>query len=76
MIHTSFTQRFAYHAPDKEKIAQHTVVRSACLECAKLIDSVTPEGREHALAITHLENAMFWANAAIARNVAPPQEEE
>jgi hypothetical protein len=26
-----------------------------------------PEGREKALAVTHLEEVMMWSNAAIAR---------
>lgn len=28
----------------------------------------TPKSREQSLAITKVEEAMFWANAAIARN--------
>lgn len=28
----------------------------------------TPPSREQSLALTHLEQALFWANAAIARN--------
>jgi hypothetical protein len=32
-----------------------------------------PEGRELSLALSNLEEVMFWANAAIARNQkAPP----
>ena len=68
--------RFTYRAPDKAKIAQHAAVRAACLDCAKIIDSVTPMGRELSLAITHIEQAMFWANAAIARKVVPKEDDE
>jgi hypothetical protein len=32
---------------------------------------MVPEGREKALALTNLEQVMFWANAAIAREGGP-----
>jgi hypothetical protein len=32
-----------------------------------MILDLTPESREQSLAITHLEQATMWANAAIAR---------
>ncbi|MGP3782344.1 Acb2/Tad1 domain-containing protein [Paenibacillus sp. 1A_MP2] len=35
---------------------------------AELIDEQTPKSREQSLAMTNLEQAVFWANAAIARN--------
>ncbi|MGH3375967.1 MAG: DUF7681 family protein [Actinoallomurus sp.] len=34
---------------------------------ADALNEVLPEGREKSLAITNLEQAMFWANAAVAR---------
>jgi hypothetical protein len=33
-----------------------------------LINDLCPESREKSLAITNLEQAVMWANAAIARN--------
>ena len=60
--------RFSFHAaPDEEKRNEHTSVRNAIKTTAHYISGVMPEGRESALAITKLEEAMFWANAAIAR---------
>jgi hypothetical protein len=32
------------------------------------IKAETPASREQSLALTHLEDAVFWANAAIARH--------
>jgi len=34
---------------------------------AEKIDQVAPDCREKSLAVTHLEEAVFWANAAVAR---------
>lgn len=61
--------RFAFHpATDDFTRYKHQEVRRACLAAAKTIDGIAPDGREKALAITKLEEAMMWANAAIARN--------
>lgn len=59
--------RFNYHAPDDGKRLRHEAVRSACLELAVTIDVECPDGREKSTAIAKVEEAMYWANAAIAR---------
>jgi hypothetical protein len=60
--------RFAFHAAStEEKRDEHTSVRQNCRQLADLLNDKLPEGREKALAITHLEEVMFWGNAAIAR---------
>ena len=60
--------RFDFHAAStEEKRNEHTSVRQACRRLADDLNDRLPEGREKSLAITHLEEAMFWANAAIAR---------
>lgn len=61
--------RFKYHPPltDEVKIA-HETVRSQFFVMATRLDLALPDGREKALAITKIEEAMFWANAAIARH--------
>ncbi|MFC5184376.1 Acb2/Tad1 domain-containing protein [Actinomadura harenae] len=61
--------RFAYHPPTTpKKVGDHQGVRVACSELAARLDELLPDGREKALAMTQIEQAMFWANAAIARN--------
>lgn len=61
--------RFAFHAATtQEKRDEHTSVRQNCARLAHFINQSVPDGREKALAITKLEEVMFWANAAIARN--------
>lgn len=60
--------RFAFHAATtQEKRDEHSSVRVRLGAAAHYVDAHVPDGREKALAITKLEEAMFWANAAIAR---------
>lgn len=60
--------RFAFHAATtEEKRNAHTSIRTSCFAIATHINEVCPDGREKSLAITHLEEAMFWGNAALAR---------
>jgi hypothetical protein len=60
--------RFIYHPPlTKDRQFQHHEARSTFLNVARDLDALLPEGREKELALTTLEEAMFWANAAIAR---------
>lgn len=62
--------RFKYHPADTEqKQNLHQNARQACRDFAVFIDTNVPEGREKALAMTHLEEASFWINAAIARKL-------
>jgi hypothetical protein len=62
--------RFAYHAPDTDqRVHAHTELRAACRHLAYTIDDLCPEGREKSLAMTKVEEAMFWANAAVARQL-------
>lgn len=61
--------RFAFHAASRqEKADEHTSARQGCRQLADRLNELLPEGREKSLAITKLEEVMFWANAAIARS--------
>jgi hypothetical protein len=62
------TNRFSYHRPDEKKAEKHEKIRGDMLRTAHYWNGELPDSREKALAITKLEEAMFWANAAIARN--------
>lgn len=59
--------RFDHNVPTPERAARHVAVRAACKQLAAEIVERTPVGREQSLAITALEETLFWANAAIAR---------
>jgi hypothetical protein len=72
MLDGDLEHRFAFHpATDDEKRNAHTSVRAACLTTAKRINELAPDGREKSLAITALEEAMMWGNAALARGPSP-----
>lgn len=66
--------RFAYHRPANETIARlHERVREITGHAAQELHAMLPPGREASLASTHLEHAMMWANAAVARDQAQAQ---
>ncbi len=61
--------RFNYHPPRSgRRASQHENVRAMCLDVATSLDEALPDGREKSIAITKIEEAMFWANAALARS--------
>lgn len=60
--------RFTYHPPDDGQAAHYEVLRHQGLLLGNVINELTPDSREKSLAITHVEQAVMWANAAIARN--------
>lgn len=60
--------RFTYHAPKDGQPEKYTELRDMAKAFAEKIVELTPGSREQALALTHLEQATMWANAAIARN--------
>jgi hypothetical protein len=59
--------RFTHHPPDEERAKWHALVCRHFLDLADNLNMELPDGREKALVMTHLEEAMFWSNAAIAR---------
>lgn len=59
--------RFTYHAPGPTARMVHDAVRASMRDIAEEYNEKLPEGREKALFFTKLEEASFWAHAAIAR---------
>ena len=59
--------RFTYHAPKPGQPEIYVELRDEGLALAKLVNTHCPDSREKALAITKIEEAIFWANASIAR---------
>lgn len=62
--------RFKHHPPKGDDIInRHQAAREAANAFFDVINEVTwGDSREKSLAITKVEEAMFWLNADIARN--------
>jgi hypothetical protein len=61
------SKRFTYHPPKGNQSEMYQQLRKEAALLAASIRNITPECREQSLAITKIEEAIFWANAAIAR---------
>jgi hypothetical protein len=64
-------RRFDYHPPTDPAVREaHEKARALVKQVAVDLLELCPEaaGRESALTLTALEEAMFWTNAAIARH--------
>ena len=60
--------RFTYHPPKEGQPQRYKTIRAKAKQLAQSISSTCPYSRERATALTRLDEAVFWANAAIARN--------
>lgn len=60
--------RFTYHPPKGDQTQRYESIRSAARQLDLLLCGHCPASRELSTARTKLEEAAFWANAAIARN--------
>jgi DNA-binding PadR family transcriptional regulator len=59
---------FTYHEPKGDQPRKYQRLREKGKEVAAIILDSCPDSRERSLALTKLEEAIFWANASIARN--------
>ncbi len=64
---------FTYHRPFGTQPARYEQMRAKAKEFAEFIIANTQPSREQSLALTSLEESVFWANASIARNEKEPQ---
>lgn len=61
-------QRFRFHPADDEEVtARRARVREATFGLARYLDGEMADGREKALVMTKLEEAMLWAELGIVR---------
>ena len=65
---TDLNNRFTYHAPKEGQPTLYEALREGGKTLARLVLEATPPSREQSLSLTHIEEAVFWANAAIARH--------
>lgn len=59
---------FKYHTPKDNQPERYEKLRAKAKELAVLMLDSCPESRERSLALTNLEQSVFWANASVARN--------
>ena len=59
---------FTYHSPNPNQQLAYMRIRVKAKELAYLIEKEVPTSREKSLAMTNLEQSVFWANAGVARN--------
>ena len=63
-------QTFTYHAPYGTQLDRYSTIRNTARSFAHLIKDSTPQSAEQTLALRHLQQAVMFANAAIAINEA------
>lgn len=61
-------KNFTYYAPKEGQQERCERIRFKAKMLAAYINEKCPDSREKSLAMTKLEEAVMWANAAIARN--------
>jgi hypothetical protein len=72
--HGDVEQRMSHYPPASDvTIGAHELARELAKAHAKALMDLLPPGREKSLVLTALEEALMWANAAIARNRGPAQ---
>lgn len=59
---------FTYHEATENQVDRYVYLREEAKALANAIDERVPDSREKSLSLTNLEQAIFWANAGIARN--------
>lgn len=69
--YAEITRRMGFHPGTPETAPRYEQNRNRAIELADYWDEVLPPGRETALALTALQEALMWANAAVACNQAP-----
>jgi len=68
VVNPVIENRFTYHAPKEGQPQKYEKLRAKAKELAYLILEEVPASAEQAVALERLEDAVFWANAGIARN--------
>lgn len=59
---------FTYHPPTELQVGRYERIRELAQVFAKSAVAMCPDSREVSIGLTHLESAVMFFNAAIARN--------
>lgn len=63
----AWKRRFFSHRVGEGAKDKMALVRGVLIKAGGIVQETVPEGREKSLAMTKLEEAMFWANAGVSR---------
>ena len=67
-MNATLEQTYTYHPPTPAQATRYVALRDGAKALAKLITELTPQSREQSVALTNVQQAVMWANAAIAIN--------
>lgn len=67
-MNSDIKNRFTFHPANPSQADLYESMRAKALELAAWMDENAPASRELSLAITNLDQAVMWFNAAVARN--------
>jgi hypothetical protein len=70
-LHAELDNRFTYHRPHESQPPRYERIREAGRQYAHMLAGLCPQSRELWVALIKLDEVVFWANAAIARNEHP-----
>lgn len=65
---SDLVHRFKHHPPKGNQAEHYELLRQKGLELASLILEISNTSREQSLALTRIEEAVFWANEGIVRH--------
>ena len=69
-IRTRVVNDFGFHPANDVTRPKHEAIRDVFRKLAEFIIDTTPASREQSLALTALQEAAMWSNAAVAVNLA------
>lgn len=64
----SLDEVYRYHSPTDEQQQRYRRLRQAGKTFAEIGTELTPQSREQSVALTNVQQAVMWFNAAIAIN--------
>lgn len=71
MNYEEIVDRFGFHKGTEKTLPLHRQIRKEFIDVTETLVELVPDGREKALMVTALEEASMWANAGVARKLAP-----
>lgn len=71
-----WANKMGYHKATEVTVPLHRELRQDFIHVAEMVIRKVPQGRERALALTHLQEALMWSNAGVAIELAPLAEDD